>query len=68
MLLHHFHMFLHHIIARVQPRLIQGDSKVGTELASLEITYLIIDREIRKLAEKKRLDNLVYMEYQSPPV
>ena len=31
--------------AGVQPRWIQGDSKVGTELASLEITYLIIDRE-----------------------
>ena len=31
--------------ARVQPRWIQGDSKVGTESASLEITYLITDRE-----------------------
>ena len=31
--------------AGVQPRWIQGDSKVGTESASLEITYLITDRE-----------------------
>ena len=31
--------------AGVQPRWIQGDPKVGTELASLEITYLITDRE-----------------------
>ena len=31
--------------AGVQPRWIQGDSKVGAELASLEITYLITDRE-----------------------
>ena len=32
-------------IAGVQPRWIQGDSKVGTESVSLEITYLITDRE-----------------------
>ena len=32
-------------IAGVQPRWIQGDSKVGTELVSLEITYLITDRK-----------------------
>ena len=31
--------------AGVQPRWIQGDSKVGTELAFLEITYLVTDRE-----------------------
>ena len=31
--------------AGVQPQWIQGDSKVGMELASLEITYLITDRE-----------------------
>ena len=31
--------------AGVQPQWIQGDSKVGTELASLEITYLVINRE-----------------------
>ena len=31
--------------AGVQPWWIQGDSKVGTELVSLEITYLITDRE-----------------------
>ena len=31
--------------AGVQPWWIQGDPKVGTELASLEITYLITDRE-----------------------
>ena len=29
----------------VQPRWIQGDSKVGTESASLEMTYLITDRK-----------------------
>ena len=34
-----------HFLARVQPRWIQGYSKVGTESASLEITYLITDRE-----------------------
>ena len=33
------------ICAGVQPRWIQGDLKVGTESASLEITYLITDRE-----------------------
>ena len=33
------------ILTEVQPRCIQGDSKVGTESASLEITYLITDRE-----------------------
>ena len=31
--------------AGVQPSWIQGDLKVGTEVASLEITYLITDRE-----------------------
>ena len=31
--------------AAVQPWWIQGDSKVGMESASLEITYLIKDRE-----------------------
>ena len=33
------------IIAGVQPRWIQGDSKVETESVSLEITYLVTDRE-----------------------
>ena len=33
------------LTAGVQPRWIQGDSKVGTESASLEITYLITDGE-----------------------
>ena len=31
--------------AGVQPRWIQGDLKVGMESVSLEITYLITDRE-----------------------
>ena len=31
--------------AGVQPWWIQGDSKMGMELAFLEISYLIIDRE-----------------------
>ena len=38
-------LFHNNKVPGVQPRWIQGDSKVGTELASLEITYLIIDRE-----------------------
>ena len=33
------------VIAGVQPQWIQGDSKVGMESASLDITYLITDRE-----------------------
>ena len=33
------------LVAGVQPRWIQGDSKVGTESASLEMTYLITDRK-----------------------
>ena len=33
------------VTAGVQPRWIQDDSTVGMELASLEITYLITDRE-----------------------
>ena len=60
--------------AGVQPWWIQGDSKVGTESAFLEITYLITDRErletdsvVGKLVEKRRLNDLVYVEYQSPP-
>ena len=56
--------------ARVQPRWIQGDSKVGTESASLEkyifnyryIERLETDSVVGKLVEKKRLNNLVYME------
>ena len=41
-------------IARVQPRWIQGDSKVGMESASLEITYLITDREGLENQQRKR--------------
>ena len=55
---------------RVQPRWIQGDSKVGTESASLEkyvfnyryIERLETDSVVGKLVEKKRLNNLVYVE------
>ena len=62
--------------ARVQPQWIQGDSKVGTESASLEkyifnyryIERLETDSVVGKLVEKKRLNNLVYVEYQSPPM
>ena len=56
--------------AGVQPWWIQGDSKVGTESASLEkyifnyrhIERLEMDSVVGKLVEKKRLNNLVYME------
>ena len=60
--------------AGVQPRWIQGDSKVGTASASLEkhifnyifnyryIERLETDSVVGKLVEKKRLNNLVYME------
>ena len=56
--------------AGVQPRWIQGDSKVGTESASLEkyifnyryIERLETDSVVGKLVEKKRLNNLVYVE------
>ena len=54
--------------AGVQPRWIQGDLKVGTESASLE-KYIFNHRyrEIRngvvgRLVEKKRLNNLDYVE------
>ena len=61
--------------ARVQPWWIQGDSKVGMESASLEkyifnyryIERLEMDNVVGKLVEQKRLNNLVYVEYQSPP-
>ena len=54
----------------VQPRWIQGDSKVGTASASLEnyiFNYryrerLETDSVVGKLVEIKRLNNLVYME------
>ena len=57
------------ISARVQAQWIQGDSKVGTESASLEkyiFNYryrerLETDNVVGKL-EKKRLNNLVYVE------
>ena len=56
--------------AGVQPWWIQGDSKVGTESASLEkyifnhryIERLETDSVVGKLVEKKRLNNLDYME------
>ena len=58
------------LFAGVQPRWIQGDSKVGTELVSLEkyiFNYryterLETDSVVGKLVEKKRLNNLVYVE------
>ena len=54
----------------VQPRWIQGDLKVGTESASLEkyifnyryIERLETDSVVGRLVEKKRLNNLDYME------
>ena len=57
-------------IAGVQPRWIQGDSKVGTESASLEkyifnyryIERLEMDSVVGRLVEKKRLNNLDYVE------
>ena len=57
-------------LARVQPRWIQGDSKVGTESVSLEkyifnyryIERLETDSVVGKLVEKKRLK--VYLGYQ----
>ena len=56
--------------AGVQPWWIQGDSKVGTESASLEkyifnyrdIERLETDSVVGKLVEKKRLNHLVYVE------
>ena len=56
--------------AGVQPRWIQGDSKVGTESASLEkyvfnyryIEGLEMDSVVGRLVEKKRLNNLDYVE------
>ena len=56
--------------AGVQPRWIQGDLKVGTELVSLEkyifnhryIERLEMDSVVGRLVEKKRLNNLVYVE------
>ena len=61
---------LHFFDAGVQPRWIQGDSKVGTELASLEkyiFNYryrerLETDSVVGRLVEKKRLNNLDYVE------
>ena len=58
------------LFAGVQPRWIQGDSKVGTESASLEkyifnyryIERLEMDSVVGKLVEKKKLNNLVYVE------
>ena len=56
--------------AGVQPLWIQGDSKVGTESASLEkyifnyryIERLEADSVVGRLVEKKRLNNLDYVE------
>ena len=58
------------LCAGVQPRWIQGDSKVGTESASLEkyifnhryIERLETDSVVGRLVEKKRLNNLDYVE------
>ena len=58
------------IPAGVQPRWIQGDSKVGTESASMEkyiFNYryrerLETDSVVGRLVEKKRLNNLDYVE------
>ena len=57
-------------VARVQPRWIQGDSKVGGRSRCLwKNTYLITDIErlemdsvVERLVEKKRLNNLDYLE------
>ena len=56
--------------AGAQPQWIQGDLKVGTALASLEkdiFNYRYIERlemysVVGKLVEKKRLNNMVYVE------
>ena len=58
------------VAAGVQPWWIQGDSKVGTASASLEkyifnyryIERLETDSVVGILVEKKRLNNLVYVE------
>ena len=58
------------LFAGVQPRWIQGDSKVGTESASLEkyiFNYRYRERSetdsvVGRLVEEKRLNNLGYME------
>ena len=57
-------------LAGVQPRWIQGDSKVGGRSRRLwKNTYLITDRErletdsvVGRLVEKRRLNNLDYVE------
>ena len=57
-------------LAGVQPRWIQGDSKVGGRSRCLwKNTYLITDRErlemdsvVGRLVEKRRLNNLDYVE------
>ena len=54
--------------AGVQPQWIQGDSKVGTESVSLEKYVfnhryrLEMDSVVGRLVEKKRLNNLDYVE------
>ena len=67
-------MYLHYndlgFPAGVQPRWIQGDSKVETESASLEnyifnyryIERLEMDSVVGRLVENKRLNNLDYVE------
>ena len=58
------------VAAGVQPWWIQGDSKVGTASASLEkyifnyryIERLEMDSVVGRLVEKKRLNNLDYVE------
>ena len=63
----------HRSVPRSSPRWIQGDSKVGTASASLEkyvfnhryIERLETDSVVGRLVEKKRLNNLVYVEIAS---
>ena len=57
------------LYAGVQHPWIQGDSKVGTESASWQNTYLITDIErlemdsvVGRLVENRRLNNLDYVE------
>ena len=65
-----FILSLEACIAGVQPRWIQGDSKVGAESASLEkyifnhryIERLETDSVSRKISGEKRLNNLGYVE------
>ena len=62
------------VIAGVQPRWIQGNLKGRWNRHPRKKTFnyryrerLETDSVVGKLVEKKRLNNLVYVEYQSPP-